>query len=737
MTESKLPESASPKVETLLDEVELSQQLDSLSCEELSTAAQHLWHYLYLWMIIPPKESLRKLAEDAPALQKVLPLDRLADRLDSLGLAGSTRLKVTAENVLPELPRALDLITQRIESLPASIEKTEAWLKPIATSAGADGDIEAAVYFASRGRGQFLDAGHLREVWHRSVCQDIDSESPSWRSVSEEARKRAREGTLSLAEAADLLDPRIYPRFFPADLAEEDFVDAALFRAVEWIGIVGFDPWLRALAAEMSRGPQGGIEHSEAGWTLFHWARSDLALNLVDHAAWETWLYTLSVGPVDPAKPWRQRHDEGKGLDDYIPLAAIILFLWRRISPRGLKDDVLQGARELLAGTQMASGAWPISSKDSRPCLLATCTAIHALALDKPNGWEMMVQRAADWLMSVQDPMGFWSIGGGPTTMLTVLALDSIQLARGGAQLTFRQQEVGHLGVVSKDEMAAVGPLTEPVYDYTKMEWHSPSFPGVRSLPLEDAHEKLQPALGIVAATEVEFRQVLRLFIPADGEEVLLRVFDGPSIYYLGIFGAFPAVLTMSAMGAQGPTGSTLTTSAMIQTWDPTAVLLAGVAFGRSRNEHQAGDVLVADRVINYEPQRIGDEKTVNRGQFASGSPALVGRFRNALDWRFDRPDGTQCRFHIGPVLSGEKLVDNEEFKRTLLDAHPTAIGGEMEGTGLWSAAEAKRAHWILVKGVCDWADGHKHDDLQEMAAASACSLCHHVFSDARALDGL
>lgn len=92
---------------------------------------------------------------------------------------------------------------------------------------------------------------------------------------------------------------------------------------------------------------------------------------------------------------------------------------------------------------------------------------------------------------------------------------------------------------------------------------------------------------------------------------------------------------------------------------------------------------------------------------------------------------------HPGPILSGSKLVDDPKFKKQLLDQFPTAIGGEMEGSGLYSAASRNNTDWIVVKSVCDWADGKKHKHYQELAAASALSLCEHVFNDKNALDGI
>jgi nucleoside phosphorylase len=206
--------------------------------------------------------------------------------------------------------------------------------------------------------------------------------------------------------------------------------------------------------------------------------------------------------------------------------------------------------------------------------------------------------------------------------------------------------------------------------------------------------------------------------------------------YYLGRFGAFETVVTMCTMGSEGVSGSTLTIDAAIRQWKPATVVLVGIAFGSNRRKHLPGDVLIAQELAPYEHQKIGNEITF-RNPIPASSAALVNRFRNALDWRFERPDKSVCRVHIGLVLAGGKLVNNAEFKIGLLRQFPNAIGGEMEGSGLWAASDRNGTEWVLAKAVCDWADGHKGDEYQEMAAASAASLCEHVFSDPHALDGL
>jgi nucleoside phosphorylase len=60
-----------------------------------------------------------------------------------------------------------------------------------------------------------------------------------------------------------------------------------------------------------------------------------------------------------------------------------------------------------------------------------------------------------------------------------------------------------------------------------------------------------------------------------------------------------------------------------------------------------------------------------------------------------------------------------------------------MEGVGLAAAATRENLPWILVKAICDWADGKKHGKHQPLAAAAAVSLVHQVLSQPDVLHGL
>jgi hypothetical protein len=76
--------------------------------------------------------------------------------------------------------------------------------------------------------------------------------------------------------------------------------------------------------------------------------------------------------------------------------------------------------------------------------------------------------------------------------------------------------------------------------------------------------------------------------------------------------------------------------------------------------------------------------------------------------------------------LSGEKLIDNIDYRDSLLDREPEALGGEMEGGGLYVAAVEKNVDWCVVKAVCDFADGKKRENKtrnQKEAAHNAAKF--------------
>jgi nucleoside phosphorylase len=294
-------------------------------------------------------------------------------------------------------------------------------------------------------------------------------------------------------------------------------------------------------------------------------------------------------------------------------------------------------------------------------------------------------------------------------------------------------------------EESEVGPPTArptaavdlPAYKIEEQPWCTP-LPETRDLSSEElVSQASQIDVVVITATDTEIEAVLRRLQPLRRRRAILKGAFEQETYYLGRFGSCRAAVTKCRMGSLDSGGATLATEHAQRIWRPKAIVMVGIALGKDPSKQKIGDVLVASQVISYEPERVGETQVVSRGPISPANTTLLNRFENVPHWSFCRPDGSRCERHVGPLLSGEKLVDDPAFKAQLFERYPQAIGGDMEGVGLAAAAIRHGAPWILVKAICDWADGRKDKKHQPLAAAAAVSLVHHVLSQADVLHGL
>ena len=232
----------------------------------------------------------------------------------------------------------------------------------------------------------------------------------------------------------------------------------------------------------------------------------------------------------------------------------------------------------------------------------------------------------------------------------------------------------------------------------------------------------------LVTATKVESKTVLQLFKEATGKKAKPMPIEGRIYFDLCTVNRARVFMVQSEMGAGGLGASLQTVQRGIDALSPAAVIMVGIAFGVDEVKQAIGDILVAENLCYYEPQRVGVRKgrpqTIVRSDRPRASSWLLNYLKSAeLMW-----EGPTVRF--GVVLTGEKLVDNMTFRRKVLAFEPEAIGGEMEGSGLYAACQDNQVHWILVKAICDWADGNKAQDKhkrQKTAATNAASFVLHA----------
>jgi nucleoside phosphorylase len=263
----------------------------------------------------------------------------------------------------------------------------------------------------------------------------------------------------------------------------------------------------------------------------------------------------------------------------------------------------------------------------------------------------------------------------------------------------------------------------------------------------------------IITVNDYESQAVLTAFETAAQQPARPLTIADRVYQDLGMVNDSHVFMATSEKGSQGSGGSQQATQKAITALQPHAVFAVGIAFGIDERKQKIGDILVSGQLTLYELQRAGQKEIVLswlsrltrllkpeqsvathprkakiipinslRGDRPHSSSALISFLNSAkLTWRKNEKNA-EVRF--GLLLSGEKLVDNLDYRDSLREQEPEAIGGEMEGAGVYTSCHDAKVDWIVVKAICDWADGNKGQDKiqrQPLAAKNAADFIVHA----------
>jgi len=209
--------------------------------------------------------------------------------------------------------------------------------------------------------------------------------------------------------------------------------------------------------------------------------------------------------------------------------------------------------------------------------------------------------------------------------------------------------------------------------------------------------------------------------------------------YEIGKFGLYDvAYIHIDVQGYTNPAALPLV-GELVREINPIAVVMVGIAFGADEKKQNIGDVLVSQKILSYDAEKIKrNEKTkedfnVYKEDAKEPGFQLLNAFGNSDDWAY-LIDGRKAAVHKGAILTGSKLISNKDFKKKLMDDFKThePIGGEMEAYGVYSVCRLHGvSEWIIVKAICDWAynKDKKKEEYQKIASASSVDYCHYIFS--------
>ncbi len=210
-------------------------------------------------------------------------------------------------------------------------------------------------------------------------------------------------------------------------------------------------------------------------------------------------------------------------------------------------------------------------------------------------------------------------------------------------------------------------------------------------------------------------------------------------------------------MGPHGRLGSAAKAVRYLAATGAQGIIQVGMAFGIARGPQKLGDVLVSTSLIPYDkrdvkasPKEPGYIKYCGRvvtavglkwpqepGYFNDYSAVEIEPARPALVERCLREkERTTFGFtvHAGAMLSGAARIHCAKFRdelyRTVPHGNEPIVGGEMEGVGLLAAAmKADDPAWCVVKGIGDFADEQRDEDIKTGLSVASGNAAYFVLS--------
>ena len=162
----------------------------------------------------------------------------------------------------------------------------------------------------------------------------------------------------------------------------------------------------------------------------------------------------------------------------------------------------------------------------------------------------------------------------------------------------------------------------------------------------------------------------------------------------------------------------------VLEEYQPRFVLMAGICAGDGQ-QVQLGDLVVAERVFTYDNGKFSRDqqaRAVHEHVVTTYQPnAYLLQFLRLFDaWEslvegLERPPSpshqlsrSQVRCHIKPMASGSAVRTDRPFEDVRVPVRGTvAIDMESAALGL-VMSDHPLIPWLVVKGVCDYADSQK-----------------------------
>jgi nucleoside phosphorylase len=174
-----------------------------------------------------------------------------------------------------------------------------------------------------------------------------------------------------------------------------------------------------------------------------------------------------------------------------------------------------------------------------------------------------------------------------------------------------------------------------------------------------------------------------------------------------------------------------------INHWQPQAILMVGIAAAADPKQ-SLGDLVLGKDIYYYDRGKVTAEGTLPEPIMYRPDATLWNCVTTTDTTGFDilaiRPDGTDIfpRVYPGIIASGERVIAHAAARDDIVKGHRKIKAIEMEGYGVSAAAwqRFEPVRCLVIRALCDYADGEKNDVWHEYAAAVAAGFIKHFLLD-------
>ncbi|MBN1314799.1 MAG: hypothetical protein JXA42_05005 [Anaerolineales bacterium] len=178
----------------------------------------------------------------------------------------------------------------------------------------------------------------------------------------------------------------------------------------------------------------------------------------------------------------------------------------------------------------------------------------------------------------------------------------------------------------------------------------------------------------------------------------------------------------------------------VVEIYSPKSVILVGISGGLDR-KIPLGDVVISNQIVDYELAKVTPNGVETRWSVYQPDATLLNKAMSFRDSRWkqyigiDRPASSPARdpdSHIGLYLSGNKVIADEDTAGRLVAFWHRAAAIEMEAAAIAAIFRQlqKPPGFIVIKGICDYADSKKNDSWQAYAADAAASFAYSFVTE-------